>query len=146
MLVFVYRSVKYANRADVKLSVHRLFTFFCHLAHDFYLRAYVLFTFYVLLLLNWRKSSCLVSYFQTSLTIISQLLLILAQMKRNIAIVLIFINMRARGSKWIISTPKGPKDSEESKRKKMYAVEMLDLMLLLDIGFPSHVARALYTS
>ena len=44
MLVFVYRSVKYANRADVKLSVHRSFTFFCHLAHAFYLRAYVLFT------------------------------------------------------------------------------------------------------
>ena len=43
MLVFVFRSVEYAKRADVKLSVHRSFTFFCHLAHAFYLRAYVLF-------------------------------------------------------------------------------------------------------
>ena len=34
----------YAKRADVKLSVDRSFTFFCHLAHAFYLRAYVLFT------------------------------------------------------------------------------------------------------
>ena len=33
-----------------------------------------------------------------------------------------------------------------NRREEMYVVEMLDLILLLDIGFPSYVARALYTS
>ena len=31
------------------------------------------------------------------------------------------------------------------KKEKMYVPEMLDLILFSDIGFPSYVARALYT-
>ena len=54
------------------------------------------------------------------------------------------INMHARGSKGISSTPKGPWDSEDPK-EKMYVPEMLDLILFSDIGFPSYVARALFT-
>ena len=33
-----------------------------------------------------------------------------------------------------------------NQREKMYVVEMLVLILLLDIAFPLYVARALYTS
>ena len=94
MLAFVYRSVKYAKRADVKLSVHILLSF-----SSCFLLACVRTFYVVLLLLTCCKSSYLVSYFQTSLTVISQLLQILLQMKRNITIVLIGINVRARGSK-----------------------------------------------
>ena len=39
-----------------------------------------------------------------------------------------------------------PLEQREIREKKMYVLEMLDLILLLDIGFPSYVARALYTS
>ena len=94
MLVFVYRSVEYAKRADVKLSDHILLS-----SSSCFLLTCVSTFYVVLLLLACCKSAYIVSYFQTSLTAISKLLMILPQMKRNIAMVLIVINVRARRSK-----------------------------------------------
>ena len=73
MLAFVYRSVKYTKGVDVKF--HCPLTFFFHLAHAFYLRAYYSFTLSFSTLLDVKV---LIFLSFQNLTAISQLLLICA--------------------------------------------------------------------
>ena len=74
MLAFVYRSVKYAKWVNVKF--HCPLTFFFHLAHTFYLRAYYSFTLSFSSLLDVKVLIFFLSF--QNLTAISQLLLICA--------------------------------------------------------------------